>query len=455
MSDFSKNWMSYLDDNKKLTELTIPGTHDSGTYLSDFTGLAKCQDKSIKDQLDQGIRFLDIRLKPGIDDDNALYIAHGTFYESRFSFAGDLMPIIQKFLSKNPSETIIMSIKDDSGIYTSEEHKEYFYNAVLSTIQEYHFHTSDQIPDLKDVRGKVVLFRRFWAPKNLGLPFGFNLYGDDDKIWPKDKMDGFEIDGVNFYVQDKFDNWKGRENIENKFKEAVKPTLKKASSSLPNTLFINFTSGTSGNIFYEEPKEIAEIVNPLFFEYLYNKQKTRYGIIPMDFPGTSLINRLVSCNPFNFTFMESIKPGNVYEIRSRLDLNKCLDVKGSIQTDGTQVIIYTSNDQLNQRWKLADAGDGYFYIHTLTQNTANSVLDVKGNIQANGTDIIIQKQNNGNNQKWKITKLENGYFILEPKNAPNSLLDLFEAKTEDGSPVKIFVKSNNDWAEQWALIPIK
>ncbi|WP_278009916.1 RICIN domain-containing protein [Flavobacterium gyeonganense] len=194
-------------------------------------------------------------------------------------------------------------------------------------------------------------------------------------------------------------------------------------------------------------------------DYLSNNSKGRYGIIPMDFPeipqNKELINRLFSCNPFNFPPIESIKTGNVYEIRSRLDLNKCLDVKGNTQTDGTQVIIHTSNNQLNQRWKLADAGDGYFYIHTLTQNATNSVLDVRGNIQTNGTDVIIQKQNNGNNQKWKITKLENGYFNLEPKNAPNSLLDLFEAKTEDGSPVKIFTKSNNDWAEQWALIPIK
>jgi 1-phosphatidylinositol phosphodiesterase len=450
MSHFSENWMRYLDGNKKLTELTIPGTHDSGTYLSNFTGLAKCQNKSIADQLNQGIRFLDIRLKPGIHNDNVLYIAHGVA-ESRFSFEGDVMPIIQRFLKTNPFETIIMSIKDDSKTYKGDNHKKYFYNAVWSTIQKFPFHTSNQIPSLDGVRGKIILFRRFWAPGDLGFPVGLNLYDN----WPQDRMNEFENDGVNFYVQDRFDDWKGKEDIENKFKKAVKPTLEKASSTLPNTLFTNFTSGTSGNIFYENPKEIAEIVNPLFFEYLYNKQKTRYGIIPMDFPEIPLINRLFSCNPFNFTSMGLIKPGNVYEIRSRLDLNKCLDVKGNIQTDGTQVIIHTSNNQLNQRWKLADAGDGYFYIHTLTQNATDSVLDVAGNIQDNGTNIIIQKQNNGNNQKWKITKLENGYFILGPKNAPNSLLDLFEAKTENGSPVKIFTKSGNDWAEQWALLPIK
>ncbi|WP_417358225.1 phosphatidylinositol-specific phospholipase C domain-containing protein [Flavobacterium sp.] len=454
MNDFSKKWMSYLEGRKKLTEFTIPGTHDSGTYLLDFSGLSRCQDKSIEDQLNQGVRFLDIRLKPGIDNDNALYIAHG-LVESGFSFAGDVMPIIQRFLNSNPSETIIMCIKDDSIMYKNHNHKKYFYNAVWSTIQEYHFYTNGQIPSLDKVRGKVVLFRRFWAPGDLSFPVGVNLYGDDDNIWPKDRMNGFENDGINFYVQDRYDDWKGREDIENKFKEAVKPTLEKASSSLPNTLFINFTSGTSGNIFYEDPKEIAEIVNPLFFEYLYNKQKTRFGIIPMDFPESPLINRLYSCNPFNFISMESIVPGNVYEIRPRLDLNKCLDVKGNIQADGTQVIIHTSNNQLNQRWKLADAGDGYFYLHTLIQTATNSVLDVAGNIQANGTNVIIQRQNNGNNQKWKITKLENGYFILEPKSAPNSLLDLFEANTEDGSPVKIFEKSNNDWAEQWALLPVK
>jgi hypothetical protein len=447
MSDFTKKWMSYLDDNKKLTELTIPGTHDTCTYY--VSGLYQCQTMNLETQFKSGVRFWDIRLKV---KKGKIYAYHGDKYLD-ITFDNILTTsaiLIQQF----PSECIVMSISHEG---KQNKNNLELYEKLWPIIENLnHWYKEDRIPKISEVRGKIVLIRRFIAPSGLGFPVGINTYGS----WPDNSTERWENSaGIKFTVQDEFRGYLSID-MKKKFNDYVEPVLNEAKNN-DDRLFINFTSGTvdgGGSVSFP-PKSLAEVTNKLFLDYLFNKTKGGYGIIPMDFPeipkNKELINRLVSCNPFNFTSIESIKPGNVYEIRSRLDLNKCLDVKGDIQTDGTQVIIHTSNNQLNQRWKLADAGDGYFYIHTLTQNATNSVLDVKGNILLNGTDIIIQKQNNGNNQKWKINKLENGYFILEPKNAPNSLLDLFEAKTEDGSPVKIFAKSNNDWAEQWALIPIK
>ncbi|MFH7010709.1 hypothetical protein ACHRV5_02490 [Flavobacterium sp. FlaQc-52] len=58
MTDFNKKWMRYIPDHKKLNDLTIPGTHDSGTYpayASSF--LTKCQSMTITEQLNTGIRI--------------------------------------------------------------------------------------------------------------------------------------------------------------------------------------------------------------------------------------------------------------------------------------------------------------------------------------------------------------------------------------------------------------
>jgi 1-phosphatidylinositol phosphodiesterase len=60
------NWMGkylpFLRD-QKITELTVPGSHDSGTYKT--TGalkeLALSQNISIQQQLQLGIRYLDPR----------------------------------------------------------------------------------------------------------------------------------------------------------------------------------------------------------------------------------------------------------------------------------------------------------------------------------------------------------------------------------------------------------
>ena len=74
-------WMKYVDDNKFLDELSIPGTHDSGTCSVDNdtepqSSQVKCQQDYIPTQLLEGIRYFDIRLgkgdNPGID--------HGMYY---------------------------------------------------------------------------------------------------------------------------------------------------------------------------------------------------------------------------------------------------------------------------------------------------------------------------------------------------------------------------------------
>ncbi|WP_153395127.1 phosphatidylinositol-specific phospholipase C domain-containing protein [Chryseobacterium vaccae] len=453
MKTFSQNWMSHLPNHLKITDLTIPGTHDSGTYPAwDSSYLTKCQSLNISEQLNAGIRFLDIRLKRGTraDKDHVLWVYHG-IADMDISFSGTIMNECQKFLSENPGETILMSIKNESDPDSSKD-KNKFYDDLTGSVNIGHFpglfYTENRIPALSEVKGKIVLLRRFGLGDRADI--GIDLYDQ----WPHDSTKEFSNHGIALYVQDRYDDWK--DDIEDKFIKAVKPVLEKASSSLPDSLFINFTSGTSGNIFYEGPRGIAEIVNRLFFNYLYNKPKSRYGIIPMDFPeipqDKALINRLFSCNPFSFS-SETMQHGQIYEVRTRLDLNKCMDVNQNSQQDGTPIIVHTANGQPNQRWKLEAAGDGYFYLHA--QNTPDSVLDVNGLGKTDGTAVILQKKNGGDNQKWKINRLENGYFTLNPKHISTMSLDLFGASTENGSLIKIFQASTGDWAEQWAFIPVR
>ena len=53
--------MKNLSDNSKITEFSIPGTHDSGALLP--IPFAQTQKLSFANQLNNGIRFLDIRLR--------------------------------------------------------------------------------------------------------------------------------------------------------------------------------------------------------------------------------------------------------------------------------------------------------------------------------------------------------------------------------------------------------
>ena len=66
MEDLS--WMESVDGSTYLSQMSIPGTHDSAAsskdslLCEDYT-FCKTQEKTIYEQLNGGVRFLDIRLK--------------------------------------------------------------------------------------------------------------------------------------------------------------------------------------------------------------------------------------------------------------------------------------------------------------------------------------------------------------------------------------------------------
>ncbi|MEU8379646.1 lectin [Streptosporangium sp. NPDC048865] len=74
--------------------------------------------------------------------------------------------------------------------------------------------------------------------------------------------------------------------------------------------------------------------------------------------------------------------------------NRCVDVTGAVQTNGTQVVIWDCNGQSNQQWTATPAGELRVY--------GNKCLDVNNNGTADGTGVIIWDCNGQNNQKWRF-----------------------------------------------------
>lgn len=301
MPTFLETWMQRIDGEKRLSELTIPGTHDSGTYRKQGISSATCQTLNIIGQLTSGIRFLDIRLKRGSDDDGVLWVYHGPI-PMDLRFKEDVLVNCQKFLDDNPSETIVMSIKNEMKD-PSQEEKEDFFEDVWKIISDSgRFCTDDQVPKLKDVRGRIVLFRRFWTGQTT-YPVGLNAYDN----WPEDNEAAFSNSGAKFYVQDRYYGWSDGNEKSDKFNYWVEPAFLKASASpSADTLFVNFTSGTGilgGSLpFSSTPRDVADVVNPLAYDYVKEFRAKRYGIVPMDFPEMPdrgvLSKKLIDLNVF-------------------------------------------------------------------------------------------------------------------------------------------------------------
>lgn len=101
-----KNWMEKLKSNIKVSELSIPGTHDSGTYaLSNISIISKTQSLDTTNQLEAGIRFLDLRVDGEI---GRLKINHGLVKVQDLSL---VVYQIREFIRINPSEILILAFQ--------------------------------------------------------------------------------------------------------------------------------------------------------------------------------------------------------------------------------------------------------------------------------------------------------------------------------------------------------
>lgn len=254
------SWMRDIDDERMISDLCIPGTHDSGaTWGVSYTG--RCQTLSIFDQLyTKGVRFLDIRCKK---ENNRLRICHGFIRQSLY--LEDVLAQCILFLRIRPTETIIMSVKkDDSG--DSAEFEKLFWDQYYYSSKYFHLWSdTNQIPKIGKVRGKIVLFRRFSSSINLGIDASPSLWQDNKE---------FEITGSNkiIAVQDRYSVRSGAE----KFDTYVKPFLDKSSA---DKWYINFASAYVPPI--PNAADVSNVVNVKLDEYLATHKFK--GVLMMDY----------------------------------------------------------------------------------------------------------------------------------------------------------------------------
>ena len=310
-------WISALSDDTYLLDLTIPGTHDSGSKYVEIgkQAYAKTQDKTIKEQLELGIRFLDIRLKR--EKNTQFKVVHGT-PEWRgikqadcnlgFNYIIDShIPVkeaCETFLADNPNEFIIMSIKDENG-----DNNQQFDAALRSAIgpitEEGFWYTKEYLPKtLADARGKIIILRRWFG--FIHAPYGIDA---SPIVWPDEHSNPFIVNNF-ICVQDDWDAPSNLEEAITKKWRFVKAQLDFASTAMGREyLFLNFASanGTEGLSKSASPQNIAEgkgetkgILECIREYYSASSVQLSYGIVALDFAGSSkagdLTQRLVDRN---------------------------------------------------------------------------------------------------------------------------------------------------------------
>jgi 1-phosphatidylinositol phosphodiesterase len=257
------NWLSSFHDKLYVSQLSIPGTHDSGARFESVSGTTKCQNLSISDQLNAGVRFLDIRCRH-LSDAFAIY--HGSVYE-KMNF-DDVLEATIGFLDSNPTECVIMSVKEEYTPFGDTRSFEATFDSYVAKNPD-KWYLGSGIPELGQARGKIVLLRRFAAST---LPKGI-----DASVWPNNTS--FTTDGGILQVQD----WYHVTDNNTKW-NYIFALLNAARSGRWNTLYINFSSGfQNGLLWIPNIPAVSHDINSRLGNYFTANVIGRSGIIVMDF----------------------------------------------------------------------------------------------------------------------------------------------------------------------------
>lgn len=293
------SWMTDLSDDMNLYDLAIPGTHDSGTKYADMNS-ASCQNWTIEEQLNDGIRFFDVRI------DEHLKVNHGGI-----SCHLDFTTVLQwcdNFLSKHPSETIIMRLKEESGTIGGDLNV--FFKDPKNKQLVSRFLRDTKLHKLGECRGKIVLLRDFKEPADNG-PWGIYI----TEGWPSDGSAAFTTKegGVKFYVEDRYFSMSEVEHDTMEKKALIEESFKALSKSeYKDYLFITFNSiamrGITTPYMYAWggstcDRPMNPIMSGLLSDYLEGKRPTRAGIIVLDYYDNhgyddpySLVQRIINLN---------------------------------------------------------------------------------------------------------------------------------------------------------------
>ena len=251
-----ENWMSGIADQRRIYEINLPGTHDSGTAGVRFPmrHYACTQTMDLSEQWDAGIRFFDLR--PKLVGDR-LKIYHGP--ANCHLTLEEALLILKEKLELNPTEFCIdMSVAD--------------------------------------IRGRILFIHRNTPSRGVCAP-GVVVRG-----WPgngmsrKARMVSSDAKSAELWAQDYFTSGNNDKDAFLSSKWDNMYRVLRAFSDADDVVWcINHASGYTGTGVRTNIKRCSDSVNGQLLDYLKTHDGP-IGIIPMDFPSQELIDAIIRMN---------------------------------------------------------------------------------------------------------------------------------------------------------------
>lgn len=284
------SWMKELENDTPLSALSLPGTHNSPTcHLAPPS--VRCQAVSPREQLENGVRFFDIRVQPQFPNDlskEELILVHSAFPISLTGnkYFRDLITTVQEWLKEHPSETLVMTVKrEGTGNATDEQLGRILLDHYAGDIN--HWYTEPgRIPKLGELRGKITLMRRFHIGPKLKEQWNGRGWCIDGSNWADNTPFAANPNGL-IAIQDFYEVLE-TENIDKKINYCTaqleragqckwEPGQMHAANEKPNPIYINFLSASNFWKVQTWPEKIAAKLNPAMVDWLCREHSEKSG----------------------------------------------------------------------------------------------------------------------------------------------------------------------------------
>ena len=322
----SNDWLGKIQQGTQINFLAIPGTHDAASFtgVSSMPVLTITQQLNINEQLESGVRVLDMRvahwwrdasrLRSAVPED--IYMCHGkVVFSLKLS---EQLEIVKEFLSDNPTEFVAMIFQQQGTISANVTERKRVTDLIMKKITdvfspEWIFRPkagATMWPTVKQLKKKVMLFSRLEDPVDGAFDLtAWNTTSLDDIINAR-----FPIrdTGLTVAVQDRYTqvtntdytdflnryNLWGLDNDVDEINHAKFILFDRLRSQFnePYTLKINHLSHSLKDPEYTQPYMLGTDLNERLIDSITNKDARYRGFVMIDDADASVCKSIIDSN---------------------------------------------------------------------------------------------------------------------------------------------------------------
>lgn len=283
-------WMAGLPDSLKACRVSIPGTHDSGTYGVKFPmrHYARTQTMDLSRQWNAGIRFFDLR--PRLDG-GELKIYHGP--ASCHLTLADALSVLMRKIEDNPTEFCIVMTNSAGGGQAAVDGTMELIRSVIPAVMLADFKADMRV---SDIRGRILFMHRNAPSTGVDAPGAVILGWPGNGSSRRVRLQSSAGTGAVLWAQDYFTSGSNDADayLQGKW-DSMYRMLQAFGDAADGVWCINHASGYTGTGVRTNIGKNTRNTNARLLDWL-NENRLPVGIIPMDFPSQELIDAIIECN---------------------------------------------------------------------------------------------------------------------------------------------------------------